>query len=248
MSTKTVNPSVIKQFFSSRIHNQEINYTHPPYDYEEQLLEAIGIGDVNRATETLAKINQIKRATLASNPIRSHKNSLIAICTLFTRAIIKGGVNSELAFHLSDAYILEIEKTSEIENLKQLEYDMLHNFINVLMNERQKKVYSKPVKLAISYIYENILHELPLDVIARHAQVHSSYLSNKFKSEVGMTVTEFINRKRVEDSKFFLLHTNTPISTISVLFKFCNQSYYTSLFKKYTGVTPHQFKNKKNNT
>ncbi|WP_407670423.1 AraC family transcriptional regulator, partial [Pallidibacillus pasinlerensis] len=32
------------------------------------------------------------------------------------------------------------------------------------------------------------------------------------------------------------------MSQISSLFQFCNQSYYTHLFKKYTGVTPKKFK------
>ncbi|UJZ87933.1 AraC family transcriptional regulator [Heyndrickxia coagulans] len=39
-----------------------------------------------------------------------------------------------------------------------------------------------------------------------------------------------------------MLHTNIPISEIALLFHFCNQSYYTSLFKKYMGLTPKEFR------
>ena len=241
MST-TINPSVIKQFLLSRIHNTQENYTHPPYNYEQQLLDAIYFGDEGRAKEVLIKINNLKGATLAHYPIRSRKNALIVVCTLFTRAIIKGGVYPETAFHLSDAYILEIEKVNKLEKLQQLEYDMLHHFIKTLKDESTVQNYSHPVNLAISYIYENILHELTLETIAAHVYVHPSYLSSKFKQEVGVTVTDFINKKRTNESKYFLLHTNTSISDIALLFKFCNQSYYTSLFKKHTGMTPRQFR------
>ncbi|WP_321164172.1 AraC family transcriptional regulator [Tepidibacillus decaturensis] len=32
-----------------------------------------------------------------------------------------------------------------------------------------------------------------------------------------------------------------------MLFHFCNQSYYSSLFKKYTGLTPKKFRNMNSN-
>lgn len=49
-------------------------------------------------------------------------------------------------------------------------------------------------------------------------------------------------QKKIEESKYFLLHSELSISDISNLFRFCNQSYYTALFKKYTGVTPKDFR------
>jgi two-component system, response regulator YesN len=57
-----------------------------------------------------------------------------------------------------------------------------------------------------------------------------------------MIIPEYINRKKIEDSKYFLLHSNSRLSEIANMFGYCNQSYYTSLFKKYTGVTPGQYK------
>lgn len=237
-----ISKSIINQFLSSRIHNQQIEYSHPPYDYEQQLLDAIRLGNKKKAEEMFTKINDLKAATLADNPIRSKKNSLIASCTLFTRAIIKGGVNPELSYNLSDTYIREIEKINDLKNLSELEYGMLFHFIETLKEESSSQSYSHPVTLAISYIYENILHDLSLELVAKKVYVHPSYLSTIFKKEVGMAISDFINKKRIEESKFFLLNTNTSISDIALLFKFCNQSYYTSLFKKYNGVTPRQFR------
>jgi YesN/AraC family two-component response regulator len=58
-----------------------------------------------------------------------------------------------------------------------------------------------------------------------------------------VTISEFINRRRVEESKYFLLHSKLSLSDIAHLFQYCNQSYYTLLFKKYIGVTPRHFRN-----
>lgn len=237
-----INPSVIKQFLENRIQHKKDNFIHPPYELEQQLLDAVSLGNQKLAEEILKKINQLDRAILANNPIRSRKNALIAICTLFTRAIIKGGVYPEMAFVLSDANIIEIEKFQDLEELDQFEYEMLSHFIQTLDEEKNAHNYSHPIKLAITYIYDNILNELSLDIISKHVFVHPNYLSFRFKKEVGSTITEFINKKRLEESKYFLVHTNTSISHIALLFKFCNQSYYTSLFKEYTSVTPREFR------
>ncbi|WP_017753975.1 helix-turn-helix transcriptional regulator [Calidifontibacillus oryziterrae] len=238
----SINPSVIRQFLDSRIEHKRDNFIHPPFELEQQLLDAVSLGNQKLAEETLKKINQLERAILANNPIRCRKNALIAICTLFTRAIIKGGVYPEMAFVLSDANIMEIEKIDHLEELDQFEYEMLRHFIQTLNEEKNTQNYSHPIKLAISYIYDNIINDLSLDIISKHVYVHPNYLSNRFKKEVGSTVTDFITKKRIEESKYFLVHTNTSISHIAILFKFCNQSYYTSLFKQHTGMTPREFR------
>lgn len=205
-------------------------------------MDAIARADEKRAQEILLEINKLEGATLATDPVRSRKNSLIAMCTLFTRAIIKGGIDPETAFHLSDTYIMELEKHNNIEILNELEYEMLYHFIKTVKDKGAGINYSRTVRMAISYIYENILQELSLNIIAQHVFVHPSYLSSQFKKEVGISITNFINKKRIEESKYFLIHTDTSISDIALLFKFCNQSYYTSLFKKYNGMTPKEFR------
>ncbi len=229
-------------FLSSRMHSLREGFVHPPFDYETELLEAIRMGDENKAMDTMRRINEKEGAVLASYPLRSKKNALIASCTLFTRAIIKGGVDPETAFQLSDSLILQIEKFGDMDRLLQFEYEMLVQFIAVMKREKEVLTYSHIVNLSIYYIREHIFQELTLLGIASHVGVNPSYLSSRFKQETGSALTSFINERKVEESKHFLLYTNQPISEIAFLFKFCSQSYYTQLFKKITGMTPKQFR------
>jgi len=231
-----------QHFLSSRMHYLREGFVHPPFDYETELLESIRLGDENRAMDAMRKINEQEGATLASYPLRSKKNALIASCTLFTRAIIKGGVDPETAFQLSDALILEIEKVGEIDRLIQFEYEMLLQFIAVMKREKETLSYSHIVNLSVYYIREHIFQELTLHSIATHIRVNPSYLSNRFKLETGISLTSFINERKIEESKHFLIYTNQSISEIAFLFKFCSQSYYTQLFKKITKKTPRQFR------
>jgi two-component system, response regulator YesN len=239
--SSSINPLMIKQFFLERIKNQSEFYLHPPFFLEQKVLSAISERNIEKATLYLDEINQIERPTLAETPLRSLKNSYICLCTLFTRAIIQGGMPPELAFNLSDVYINQIEKSDDMKQLAELEYQMLHHFVTAL-NEEVKQTYKHTIQQAITYIHEHIIDDLSLEIIAEHVFVNPNYLSQIFKKEVGMCLTTFINKKRVEDSKYFLLHTNTPISNIAILFRFCNQSYYTATFKRYIGLTPKEFR------
>ena len=76
------------------------------------------------------KLINFNGAKLASTPLRSLKNSLICSCTLFTRAIIRGGVDPDTAYNLSDVIIQQIEKFEDYNKLQDFEVKMVHTFID----------------------------------------------------------------------------------------------------------------------
>lgn len=235
----------IKQFFEEKAENHINSFFHPSYALEQQLMDAIIRCDLDEAHSVLNQINSLERAKLASDPIRSLKNSLICSCTLFTRAIIKGGALSEDAFSLSDVMIRQIEKIDSLEALKELEYEMVAWFIDRLKSTDRLE-YNRVVNRAVTYIHQHINHELSLEKIALFSGVHPGYLSKIFKESVGMSIPDYINRKKIDDSKYYLLHSRESLSEIAQMFGYCNQSYYTSLFKKYNGLTPKQYKSSNN--
>ncbi|RYL94951.1 AraC family transcriptional regulator [Sporolactobacillus sp. THM7-4] len=245
MKQSAISESVLHRFFTRRVQHQREYFLHPPYVIEKRLLNAVSAGKIESAVKYLQEINKLERATLAEEPLRSLKNSLICSCTLLTRAIIDGGVPPEMAFNLSDAYILEVERTDSMEKLSLLEYEMLKGFVKKLKEvNRKKHAYSHPVHLTIDYIHENILQDFSLEDMARHVYLSAAYLSHVFKKEVGTSLTDYINRERIKESIYFLMNTNSKISDIALLFHFCNQSHYTTVFKKYCGLTPTEYRDR----
>ncbi|WP_062351453.1 AraC family transcriptional regulator [Bacillus kwashiorkori] len=232
---------LINQFYKERIKNKQNEYVHPPYYLEKKLLTAIKLGNEIEAVKTLKEINGRERARLSNNSLRSLKNSIICSCTLFTRACIEGGVSPENAYNLSDVLIQQIEQLETKEDVEEFEYNMVHTFIEMLKEEQIPK-YTAIVTKTISYIHEHILAELSLEKIATDLFVNASYLSSIFKKETGTTLINYVNQKKIEESKYFLLHSDISISEIANLFRFCNQSYYTALFKKINGLTPKKFR------
>ena len=63
-----------------------------------------------------------------------------------------------------------------------------------------------------------------------------------FRQVTGMTFKEYLNRVRVEEAERLLTNTDYPIIDIAVACGYRDQSYFTTVFKKYTGLTPRQYR------
>jgi AraC-like DNA-binding protein len=61
-----------------------------------------------------------------------------------------------------------------------------------------------------------------------------------------MNFTEYLTYTRIEKSKYLLCNSDKSILDIAVLIGFNSQSYFTTNFKKHTGVTPKEFREKNN--
>lgn len=233
------------EYFTEMIKNRETLFHHPPYFLEQELLSKIKSGNLNDTMAVLSEINSLKRTRLSKDAIRSVKNSLICSVTLFTRAAIEGGVMPEAAFTLSDSIILAIEEMTSLSELMDYEYTAAEQYVKIVQDLSKSK-YSNIIQQAISYIYKNLTNKLNLQQIADAIYVHPNYLSVLFKKEVGMNLPDYIMKTRVDESKYYIRYTNTRISDIAVFYQFCNQSYFTQVFRKFVGRTPNEYRVKYN--
>jgi len=222
--------------------NMNSLYQHPPYLLERKLIKYIQQLDEKNSIEVLNEINALERAFLSNNQLRSLKYSIICSCTLYTRSIIEFGIDSETAFILSDYYINKIDEIINSEEIKQLEYDMIKDFINLLKTKKEY-IYNSVVNKALSYINKNKEHKLTLLEIAHHVNIHPNYLSSAFKKEVGINISAYINKQKIEILKYYLSQTNVSLSEIGYTFNFSSQAHFSKYFKKQTGVPPFKYRN-----
>lgn len=231
----------IQEYFQNTYKNREKMFTHPPYFLEKRLVKQIAACDESGALSTLNEINMLNRAVLAGDPFRSLKNSIICSCTFFTRAVIDSGVFPDIAFTYSDTFIQEIEKMDTMSEVRDYEQEIVRQFVK-LVRENNSSEYSIPVFNAMQYIINNLSQKLNLAEIAKHAYVHPNYLSGLFKKETGCSITDFISRHRIEESTYFVAYTDFEIADISNFYHFCNQSYFSTLFKRYLSVSPNDYR------
>ncbi|MDN5315352.1 MAG: hypothetical protein PWP10_4102 [Clostridiales bacterium] len=241
-----MNTDLEQKMIRERLKNTYRSFQHPSYLLEQRLNQAIIASDKQGALAILDQINSLERAELAPSPLRSLKNSIIGSCTMYTRACIAGGVDSETAFMLSDLYIRQIEQITNSVEAEKLEYDMLIAFID-LVNENSSPKYSPPIRKTMSYIQHHIQLKLTLADVASYVGIHPNYLCSLFKAETGQSIMQVYDQERCEAIKRFLSHTNISLTDIADNFDFSSVSYFSSYFKKQTGISPSEYRKKHQN-
>lgn len=94
------------------------------------------------------------------------------------------------------------------------------------------------------YVHENIGDDLSLTKLASTVNLSANYLSVLFKTETGLKYTDYVLKIRMEKAKDLLANSEFKIYEISELCGYSNVKHFISVFKKYTGTTPMQYKNK----
>ncbi|HLP59377.1 MAG TPA: helix-turn-helix domain-containing protein, partial [Candidatus Deferrimicrobium sp.] len=87
--------------------------------------------------------------------------------------------------------------------------------------------------------------DLNLKSLAQQLNVHYNYLSQIINERLGHSFNDFINSYRIEEARKKLLdHTqkNKTILDIAYDTGFYSKSVFNTAFKKFTGMTPSEFK------
>lgn len=113
--------------------------------------------------------------------------------------------------------------------------------------EEDKKIKLNQVdddalKNVASYISDHYASQISQDLLCEIALMGKTKLKESFKSKYNMTITEYIQRKRINVAEHMLLNTGLSISEVSRSVGYKSQSRFTQLYKKYTGTYPRQIK------
>ncbi|GGA15374.1 helix-turn-helix domain-containing protein [Psychrobacillus lasiicapitis] len=217
---------------------------HSNLSYERVLLDYVKNGQIDKLQDIFdySIVGEAELGLLSKrNRLRSEKNLMITGLALVCRAAIEGGLNEETAFTLSDFYIQQLEELGNLKAILKLTEEAIRDFTNRVYKMNVGK-YSPTITACQHYIYNHLYDQITLDHLAQLCQLSPNYLSSYFKKEVGITLSEYIQQQRVEEAKKLLSFSNYSISDICSWLNFNDQSYFIKVFKKYTGLTPKQFR------
>ncbi len=97
---------------------------------------------------------------------------------------------------------------------------------------------------ALSIIRRNYAKPISLQSVADELSVSTGYLSRLFLSTVGCTFTDMLNQTRVDRAKQLLNGGEIPVYRVGELVGIANATYFIRVFRKYTGVTPNEYRGK----
>lgn len=123
---------------------------------------------------------------------------------------------------------------------------LIRNYEYVSQNDGASLQSEKLFRMeaALTYIDENITKPLILDDIAQKAGMSRTYFCSVFKKLNGLTPWEYIGLKRIERAKQQLRHTEESVLEIAFDCGFNNISHFNRLFKRATGLSPMEYKNR----
>ena len=97
------------------------------------------------------------------------------------------------------------------------------------------------------FINNNISKKITLSDLSYHIHYSKATLTQKFKKEFGLSIVDYITKKRIELSKKLLLSTDKPLSEISLLCGFDDTEYFSRTFKKFTCLPPATWRRENQN-
>ena len=78
--------------------------------------------------------------------------------------------------------------------------------------------------------------------MAEACQVTPRYLSTVFKEVINITVNDYINIGKVDKAMRWLTESELTITEIASRLGFSSTQYFSTVFKRYTHVTPGEYK------
>ena len=100
------------------------------------------------------------------------------------------------------------------------------------------------IQKVLSYIRKNIYKTIDIDSLAAISCLSKDHFIRLFKKEISNTPLQYINQKKIEKAQLILITDSMPVKNISYLLAYEDHSYFNRLFKKLTGVTPQQYRDR----
>jgi len=242
INTANVEKEIKRSSADSLMERKENGNYHDTYYFEQEYFGYIERGDLEGLKAAIKMIPSLTVGLIASDTIRQAKNIFITSITLATRHAITGGLDIETAYQLSDTYIQEMEKMSDIYSINMLASTAIFDFTTRVADAKIPSGMSQEIFSCVQYISNHVNQNYSVEQLAYHFGFNRSTLSKKFKREIGYDISSFIMLKKLEEAKNLLCFSDRTISKISEYLCFSSQAYFQNMFKKQYGITPRSYR------
>lgn len=211
------------------------------YAAENRLIQAVSQGAYQKAEMMLGASPSFGIEQRLADPIRNLKNYCIILNTLLRKAAETGSVHPVHIDTLSSRFARKIELITTAAEFRSLQREMVHKYC-ILVQNHSLKGYSLLIRKVLTRVDSDLTADLSLKKQAELLNVNASYLSTLFKKETGSTLTEYVNKKRMEHAIFLLNSTNMQVQTVAQYCGIPDVNYFTKTFKKHVGKTPKEYR------
>lgn len=210
------------------------------YLYEEPgLLSAIARGDRGEAVRI---VNYLLVHIYAAGQERSDllKGLLLELVVMMSRAAIEAGSSPSDVLGLNYRGLTELAGIDDDEQLAHWLREMFERVVTAL---RPRANATPPlVAGALAYLRGNLHRDVTRDETARHAGVSPGHLSRLLVAHTGRSFRQLLRESRVARASELLVTTDEPLAVVAALSGYCDQAYFTNVFRRTKHFTPRQFR------
>ena len=212
---------------------------HNSWEYEQNMYNSLKNGIFWKFdTPFSGRIGTLSKG----DPLRQAKNEMIVFITLSRRAAVEGGMTPEGAYQLSDYYIQLTETCRDVTTVRKLSVEMHNAFVKRVQLIKHASDGPSVISAVKDYIETHIQENFTVSEMAEELGYTAYYLTRLFKKYEGVSVSSYTSQRRIERAKLLLKSPTLKTGAISSILQFSSPSYFCSLFKKYTNMTPNEYR------
>lgn len=234
-----------QKFFEKKRWMEKGGHLHNPYQHEQKKLGSIRAGNLKLLEECQNEVWPGEIGQLADNPLRQEKNLSIVVISIACRAAIDGGVAPQKAFSMSDVFISNIERMTQVLPIQAAVVEYEREFARAVEQVKHDSEHNRYVERAKEYVAEHIDESIRVVQIGEALGINENYLTGLFHKYEGITLQHYIRKEKVRQAKELLLYSSYSCSEIAALLCFSTQSHFSSAFKREVGMTPAKYRESK---
>lgn len=137
------------------------------------------------------------------------------------------------------------EKSFDVKSIDDAEEELLKYYqeVDILFKKYNVIDANKTVYLIGKSVINRVDEKISLESISNDVFLNKTYISYIFKKVTGVSINDFILDVKTDRAKTLLHYPDMSISEIAEILCFCNAGYFSSVFKRYTNMSPTEYRN-----
>jgi AraC-like DNA-binding protein/ligand-binding sensor protein len=217
-----------------------------PLDKERMLLASLRRGDNEAGRKTLGELLKILYAANPGN-FEFFKLRAMELVVLLSRAAAgPDDRENNLILEANNRYLKKVEDSQNVKELTENLHAIVDRMAGKIFSFQGIR-HSSALRKAERYIWEHYTRKISLQEIAGVSGLSAPYFSTIFKEEMGENLSHYLNRLRVERAAAMLVETELPLNEIASACGFEDQSWFSKIFKGFTGFSPGKYRERGGN-
>lgn len=221
--------------------NSENAITRASLEFEKKFLEDIRRGNYRKINFRNFESLEHNLGNTTKDRMKKFEYITVTGLALASRTALDSGMNADDVFDISDAMLTRLEKAKTIEEMHEvLVVGSVLLAHGVYLSKQAKGFYQ--IEQCKNFISRNIFKKIYLKDIAEYVGLNPQYLSGLFAEKEGITLSDYIQREKIEVSCNLLKHSQKSVAEIAQYMGIQSQSNFAENFKKWKGQTPTEYR------